>query len=52
MRKQCYICDSELSDFMTTPFLELPDGMIEQCCEECADREFPGWDEEDNDEEE
>lgn len=28
---------------MTTPILELPDGRLEQCCEECADREFPNW---------
>lgn len=43
----CCICGSGLHNFMTTPILELPDGRYEQCCEECADREFPGWDEED-----
>ncbi len=48
----CYICDSELHKFMITPALELPDGRLEQCCELCADREFPGWREEDEDEDE
>jgi len=46
----CYICDDELHPFMTTPILELPDGSFEQCCEKCADINFPGWDEEDDDE--
>jgi NMD protein affecting ribosome stability and mRNA decay len=44
----CYICDAELHKFMTTPILELPDRTHVQCCEECADREFPGWDEDEN----
>lgn len=38
----CYICESPLHAFMTTPVLELPDGTLEQCCEDCADKEFPG----------
>jgi hypothetical protein len=42
----CYICDKSLHRFMTTPILELPDGRLEQCCEECADREFPNWNDE------
>ena len=42
----CYICDIELHKFMTTPILEQPDGSLVQCCESCANREFPGWDEE------
>lgn len=28
--------------FATTPILELPDGTWEPCCESCADKEFPG----------
>ncbi len=41
----CYICDKVLHPFMTTPLLELPEGLVAQCCEECADKNFPGWDE-------
>lgn len=41
---KCYICESDLHKFMTTPLLELPDGRLEQCCEKCADEKFPGWD--------
>ena len=47
MNEICYICDSELHRFMTTPLLELPDGNMKQCCEKCADKNFPGWDEDD-----
>lgn len=47
----CYICDAELHKFMTTPILEFPDGTLKQCCEDCADKEFPGWDDEDDDNE-
>lgn len=39
----CYICDAKLPKFCITPILELPDETWEHCCEECADREFPGW---------
>lgn len=39
----CYICNAELHKFMITPILELPDGTWKQCCAECADKEFPGW---------
>ncbi len=42
----CYFCDKELVPFLTTPILELPDGTHEQCCEKCADKEIPNWDEE------
>jgi len=41
----CYICDGPLHKFMTTPVLELPNGNLVQCCEKCANREFPGWNE-------
>lgn len=44
----CYICNGELYKFMTTPVLELPDGSFAECCEDCADREFPGWEEEED----
>lgn len=43
MSEICYICDKKLHNFMTTPLLELPDGSHRQCCEECADKEFPEW---------
>ena len=39
----CYICDSKMPKFSTTPILELPDGTWEPCCETCAKKEFPGW---------
>lgn len=44
----CYICNEPLHDFMTTPILELPDGSCKQCCEICANKNFPNWDEDDN----
>lgn len=44
----CYICGEHLHKFMTTPFLEMPDGKFEQCCEKCADKEFPEWDDDDD----
>lgn len=31
---------------MITPILEFEDGEPEGCCEECANREFPGWEDE------
>lgn len=49
MMDNCYICESQLHIFMTTPVLKLPDGSFEQCCEECANREFPDWDNNDED---
>ncbi len=53
MKKNCcYICDTKLPIFIITPILELPDGRYENCCEKCADREFPGWEQEDLDIEE
>jgi hypothetical protein len=47
--ENCYICESPLPKFITTPILELPDGSLEQCCKSCANKEFPGYDD-DNDE--
>lgn len=47
--EECYICEKKLHKFMTTPLLLLPDKTYELCCEECADREFPGWEEEEDD---
>ena len=44
----CYICDKDFGKFLTTPLLELPDKTLAQCCEECADREFPHWREDDD----
>jgi hypothetical protein len=43
----CYICEKQLDNFTITPILELPDGSHKQCCEECADINFPGWQDED-----
>jgi RNase P subunit RPR2 len=43
----CHICESILQPFLTTPILELRDGELRQICEECADKEFPGWDDDD-----
>jgi len=43
----CYICDSQLHAFMLTPILKLPNDDLAQCCEKCADREFPNWREDD-----
>lgn len=43
----CHICEKDLHKFMTTPILQLPDGRLAQCCEECADKNFPGWEKED-----
>lgn len=48
MNKNCYICEKLLSMFLTTPLLELPDKSLVECCEECADKQFPGWDEDDD----
>jgi protein-arginine kinase activator protein McsA len=48
----CYLCQKELHVFMTTPILETPDGKLQQICEECADKNFPGWDDEEDEEDE
>ena len=48
INETCHICGAELHAFMITPILELLDGSHAQCCEICADREFPGWDEDDD----
>lgn len=45
----CYICGGPLHSFMTTPLLELDNGKYAECCKECADKEFPGWDDEESD---
>lgn len=42
--ERCYLCSSQMPNFSTTPILELPDETWEPCCETCADKEFPGWD--------
>lgn len=49
MDRLYYICESELGLFMTTPLLQLPNGRLEQCCERCADKNFPNWDDDDED---
>ncbi len=43
MNKNCYICDIKLPPFLTTPIVKLPDGKYDRYCEECANREYPGW---------
>ena len=45
----CYVCDKLLPPFLITPVIETANGLVE-CCETCADREFPGWREEDKEE--
>lgn len=41
----CYLCEKALHAFMITPFLQLSDDSLKQICEECSDRQFPGWEE-------
>lgn len=43
MNELYYICDKSLHAFMDTSLLELLDGTLKQCCEECADKNFPDW---------
>ena len=45
---ECYICEAEMPNFSVTPLLSLPDGTLVSCCEACADKEFPGWREDDD----
>lgn len=44
----CAICGDRLMKLLTTPVLRLDDGYYGECCERCADANFPGWDEEDS----
>jgi hypothetical protein len=46
---RCYICDGVLSSFLLTPLIETANGLF-QCCKECADKEFPGWEEDKSEE--
>ncbi len=48
----CYLCNAQMPKFSTTPILELPDETWEPCCEQCADEKFPGWDDENEDDDE
>lgn len=45
--KNCHICEIALPPFLTTPVLEVSDGSLQECCKQCADIQFPGWDDED-----
>lgn len=46
----CVLCDAGISVFSITPILQNEDGDTGQICEPCANENFPGW-EEDEDEE-
>lgn len=41
--KQCYVCRGPLNKSFPTAVVELPDGSKWRLCEQCANREFPGW---------
>lgn len=43
----CHICDEILKPFLITPLLECNPGEFYEICESCADTEFPGWKEDD-----
>lgn len=47
MKDECYICEGPIHKFISTPILALPNGSFVQICEDCADKEFPGWREDD-----
>jgi len=42
----CIICGKQVSIFNIAPILHTPEGYGESC-EECADKHFPNWREED-----
>lgn len=46
----CYLCQKELNKFMTTPILETPYKKLQQICEECANINFPGWNDDEEEE--
>ena len=46
---KCFICKKNpIGPFSITPILDLGNGKYEQCCEKCADKEFPDWRDDDN----
>jgi len=50
VKNVCYLCEKELHAFMTTPIFQTPDGELHQMCEECEDKNFPGWFEDEDEE--
>ncbi len=44
----CFLCLEAIGKFPITPAIELENGSIKNCCEECADLEFPGWQEDED----
>ncbi len=44
----CFFCENLLSAFLTTPLIQTPDGTLHSCCENCADKNFPNWDDDDD----
>lgn len=47
----CDICGDKMPIFSITPLLEDEDGNLSSCCESCADKHFPGWEDDDEDSE-
>lgn len=45
----CLICGDTVPTFLTTPLLQDENGELNSCCEACANKNFPGWVEEDED---
>ena len=44
---KCFICKkTKIMPFAKTPVLEDEKGNMHKCCEKCADKYFPGWNEE------
>lgn len=48
MERECYFCEGEIPKFNIAPLIEVPTGELMECCPECADREFPNWQEEED----
>lgn len=48
--RRCFICDGFVPPFSITPLLKDEDGNLNECCESCADEQFPGWREDEDDE--
>lgn len=46
----CLICGNRVPPFAITPVLEDENGDLNNCCESCADEQFPGWRDEEDDE--
>lgn len=40
----CCLCEILIDQYMRTPTLSTSDGKHGHCCEECANKYFPDWD--------